>query len=113
MRRDKERPGPGETGPGPGQPRRTRTGAASTIPRPADMRVTWSTPDLRTLTPRALDIWTEANQLGYRRGYEDGYRAATADHWQLPSYGEAVANIIAVGSLGIDRRERARREAGR
>lgn len=74
---------------------------------------TWDTPPLHTMTARAQAIWGEANQLGYRRGYEDGYRAATADHWQLPSYSEAVANIIAVGSLGIDRRERARREAGK
>lgn len=87
-----------------------RAPAATVHPTPAT--ITYSTPvDLKGMTGRALDIWGEAHDLGYRRGYEAGVRDAEARHWALPSYSAAVDALIDLASLGIDRRERARRRA--
>lgn len=66
MRRDKERPGPRETGPGP-QTSSTRTGAASTIPRlevdgprPAVMWVSLIPPGCRLSVRQRLVLWALA-----------------------------------------------------
>lgn len=64
-------------------------------------------PALHEMTPRAQAIALAY----YEAGHRDGYDAAERHHWRLPSYEAAVDWLIDVGSFGIDRRERRRREA--
>lgn len=42
-------------------------------------------------------------------GWVKGYEFAQQEFWNLPPYADAVKNCIALGSLGIDRREAARK----
>jgi len=60
---------------------------------------------LHEMTPRAQAIALAWYEIGHREGYE----AAERHHWRLPSYSEAVASCIALGTVGIDRAEHARR----
>lgn len=62
-------------------------------------------PALHEMTPRAQAIALAWYEIGHREGYE----AAERHHWRLPSYSEAVASCIALGTVGIDRAEHARR----
>lgn len=48
------------------------------VPAPA---WSWDSPDLTAMTPRGLDVFAEAFQLGYRHGIEEGRRQAHAEVW--------------------------------
>jgi len=86
---------------------RAAEGLATTTsvpPTPATVTQT-RVPALHEMTPRAQAIALAWYEIGHREGYE----AAERHHWRLPSYSEAVASCIALGTVGIDRAERARR----
>lgn len=69
--------------------------------RAADERV----PALHEMTPRAQAIALAWYEIGHR----EGFAAAERAHWNLPGIGPAVASLKALGTVGIDRREHARR----
>jgi len=48
------------------------------VPTPA---WSWDSPDLASMTPYGLNVWSEAFQLGYRYGVEEGHRQAHAEVW--------------------------------
>lgn len=70
----------------------------------------WNTPDFNSMSPDAQIIAAEWFALGRKYGFDEGYAFAQQEFWNLPSYEAAVKSCIALGSLGIDRRESDRRK---
>lgn len=91
--------------PSPGSSWGQQPGRALRVPHtPATVTQT-RVPALHEMTPAAQVIALAWYEIGHREGYE----AAERHHWRLPSYSEAVASCIALGTVGIDRAEHARR----
>ncbi len=64
-----------------------------------------SAPALHELSAKGREIVLEYYEIGYQHGRD----AAEAEHWGLPTYQQAVDALIEIGTLGINRREAARR----